>query len=319
MPKRSPMVLIASLVWLAGCRSDDPRDVADEPAVTEPTAPEPVATEPAIVRDAKPWGADAEAPTPIELPTDLAALTFDASVASIEIPNWRVAVVEAGEGPRVLRYRSAKVSRQVRYSIADDEATRMTVTTHWWSLASSTPENLDFGFAGIDCGMPLDPAFSERESMAKLLSATCAVIRGQGRADGGRLIHMAQTAGQPMTPPVDDTLRLFSVPLPSEPVGIGGVWTATETTEVMTIMGRYRLLAVEGADLTIEFVGKTTFPEAPDEDAKGTFVVSIFDPLARSADIEVITRVRYRPDGPVSEFPLRLQLSTLAPEPTSPK
>jgi hypothetical protein len=329
MPKKgSTLVLIACLVWLVGCRSDEPRDVTDQPASTEPSPTEPVPTapQPTPVVDTRPWGADAEASAPAELPDDLAARTYDASVASIEIPKWELAVVEPGAGPRLLRYRTERVSRRVRYSIVDDDATLMTVTLHWWSLASSTPESLDFGFAGIDCEMPLHPALAERKEMAerwaataKVLSAKCAEIRGQGRANGSRVIHMAQTAGPPMTPPVDHTLTLFSVPLPDEPIGIGGVWTATEVSEGVTSTSRYRLLAVEGAELTIEFVGKSTSPDAPDEDAKGTFVVSLFDPIARSADTEVITRIRHDPDSPVSEFLMRLQLATLEPQPASPK
>ncbi len=294
MPGR--FVLTCAITLLFGCRTDEP-PVEDRSAQGS-TTPE---------FDATPWGIDAQPPSALELPAELASLVYEPQVESaMAIPPWQIAVVEPGTSPRPLGYRPARVARRVRTSLGEgsNPQPRLTTTLHWWSFASSDApdQGQDFGFAGIDC----EPGAGLAEPL------DCAQILGQARVQGSRLTRIAQTRGQPMTPAVPEILELFIVPLPSEPVGIGGTWTATHKTEAMTSTRRYRLAASQADQLTLEFEAKTTFRDQPDEDAKGTLVVSVFDPLARSGTIEVIMRMRdpgANPSDLPDEFPLRLELS----------
>ena len=290
-----------------GCRGDASSSERDGPDPSGSPPHRDAASEPA-------WGAGASPPASIELSAELSAQTYDSSVEPVAIPDWTVAVVVPGTDPRPLVYQQAKLARRIHFAIrgARSGETQIAIMLHWWSMADLA----SFGFAGIDCefGVPEGPLASLAEMMAAAApkaSVECAAMRGQARADATRIRALAQTKGWAMMPALPELIELFAVPLPSEPVGIGGSWTATHAGEGMNTTRRYTLVGVEADQLTLDFAATTTFGARPSEDATGTFRVSVFDPLARSGSIDVITRTPGAdPSAPPDEYTLRVELVT---------
>lgn len=226
-----------------------------------------------------------------------------------EVPlTLTVELVEPGAEPREqLRYGQRAPSRQVEMATADPDnrfdKSPMLVLIVSWSGVEVEGQTRRYIYEVVD--VEGRTTSSKPDAFADFRT-----LAGRASGTGTGLERVSQTRGMRASPNPAEYIQMFEVPLPSEAVGLGAVWTRARTVRtewviyrsferpvvVSIVTQRYTLAARDGDTLTIDYA-MTEVPEDPQtsdrSSASGRLVVSLMDPLPVSVDVDATSTFSY--------------------------
>lgn len=216
--------------------------------------------------------------------------------------DFTVELVDAGAEPRErLCYGERAPSRRVAMASSNpdnrhDKSPMMTLIVSWSSVEAEG-DTRRYVYEVVD-------VVDRPTRKPNDFTAAYRQLAGQARGSEAGLERVIQTRGISASPNPATYIQMFTVPLPSEAIGVGAVWTRTHTirtewrirgsserpVDVSTETRRYTLVAREGDTLTLDYA-MTQTPEEPQAthgaSGSGRLVVDLRDPLPHTVEVDV--------------------------------